>query len=99
MKKTIKNTLSGYDYRYGRRQGNSTRQIDLAIHYLFNEFKIEVRDHYQNGTHDEANKNLFERILKRLNLEHGLNNLIRNDLIIIDQLHLTIELKDESNNN
>lgn len=59
--------------QYGpRRSGNTTRQIDFAVQQLFAGAIIEVRDHWEFGDHKKANENLFDRILKRLAMEHGL---------------------------
>lgn len=50
-----------------RRDGNTTRQIDFAIQKLFEGYRVRVIDHY--GTR-QANENLFDKILWRLNTEH-----------------------------
>lgn len=56
-----------------RRMGNTTRIIDSIIQLLFTTNTIIlIRDHCQNGTHDKANKDLFKRILKRLQSEHNI---------------------------
>jgi hypothetical protein len=53
-----------------RRDGNSTRIIDHAVQIIFNQKICVVQDHWQNGRHDEANKDLFRRILDRCYREH-----------------------------
>lgn len=56
-----------------RRAGNSTRLVDGIIQLLFTTDTIViVRDHYQDGKHENANKDLFNRVMKRLTHEHGL---------------------------
>lgn len=50
--------------------GNSTRLIDYYIQELFQKGVIEIKDHYKEGKHDDANNNLYERISNRLYREH-----------------------------
>lgn len=90
--KEVKNTLEGFEYTYQRRSGNSTRQIDMAINLLFKGSKLEVKDHWEYGSHRKANEDLFRRILKRLQFEHNLDLLIKENKIKIDKYKLTIEL-------
>jgi len=90
--KEIKSTLDGLFFYSKRRSGNSTKQIDLAIKLLYDGYKVKVEDHFGNGSHENANKNLFRRILKRLSLEHNLDMLISGNKIEIDDLNLTLEL-------
>lgn len=61
----ICNSMSPY-----RQSGNSTRQIDLAIQIIFRGNVCVVQDHWEGGEHRDANKNLFNRILKRIGQEH-----------------------------
>jgi hypothetical protein len=85
--------LGGYPLiDYYRCSGNSTRLIDRAIQLLYMGKIVVVQDHWQNGQHKEANRYLFEAILKRLSQEHQLTYLIKNKKIKIDKLELQIEL-------
>lgn len=84
----VRNTIDGADIRAGRRCGNSTRQIDLAIDLLFSGFKVDVKDHFDNGCMRESNRLLFEHILLRLDREHHIGT----SLLIVDYKNLTIEL-------
>ena len=90
--KEIKNTLEGFEDTYQRRSGNSTRHIDIAIDLLFKWYKVEVKDHWEYGSHRKANEDLFYRILKRLQFEHNLDLLIKENKIKIDKDKLTVEL-------
>jgi len=78
--------------RRTRMKGNSTRQIDRAIQTLFNGEIVVAKDHWRDGTHIDANKDLFDRILKRLRAEHNLERLIDQNWIRIDRDELEIEL-------
>ena len=89
--KEIKNTLEGFEDTYQRRSGNSTRQIDIAINLLFKGYKVEVKDHWEYGSHRKANEDLFRRILKRLQFQHNLDLLIKENKIKIDKDKLTVE--------
>jgi|GEM_PF-2838877 len=90
--KEIKNTIDGVELIYQRRVGNSIRQIDAAINHLFNGFKVEVKDHWENGTNKKANRCLFDGILGRLQSEHRLDVLIKEKKIKIDKNKFTLEL-------
>lgn len=84
-----KTTLQGMEFEPGRAVGNSTRQIDNAVQLLFKGETVYVLDHWNQGTHNEANKNLFDRILDRLIGE------LRIDFkknILIDKNRLIIKL-------
>ena len=72
-----------------RRDGNSTRQIDLAIQLLFEGIPILVEDHWMQGTHREANRNLFGRIMDRMRFEH------QSTPIFFDKKRLIISLNEE----
>ena len=54
---------------YKRRAGNSTRQIDYTIQLLFLGYVVLVQDH--SGVLG-ATQDLFKRILRRLEIEHGI---------------------------
>jgi hypothetical protein len=54
-----------------RRAGNTTRLVDECIQLLFSGVVCVCHDHWENGNNRHANQNLFERVMKRLNYEHG----------------------------
>lgn len=56
-----------------RAKGNTTRQVDEAIQLLFQGKEIKIEDHYQFGSSESANMNLFNRIAGRLYSEHGIS--------------------------
>jgi DNA topoisomerase VI subunit A len=68
------NTLAEVDIRPYRRIGNTTRIADNAIKLLFEGKKILVRDHYyineSRERTDIGHKYLFDKILRRVKLEH-----------------------------
>jgi hypothetical protein len=71
-----------------RRDGNSTRQIDLAVQLLFSGKAIKVYDHYMIGLHLQANQDLFYRIMDRMTREHpGVK-------VFYNKSHLTISLNE-----
>lgn len=94
--KKYKSTFDGVEIKSGRRVGNSTRQINAAIEFLFDVdlYTVIVRDHYKNGSDTKANKYLLERIVQRLEVEHKINiqKLIRDKKLIIDKVKSTITL-------
>lgn len=53
-----------------RRDGNSTRLVDNAIQIIFSGDICVVKDHVNGGEHIESNKLLFDRILRRIMVEH-----------------------------
>lgn len=53
-----------------RRDGNTTRLVDNAIQILFSGSICVVLDHHEIGRSYNANRHLFECILKRLRTEH-----------------------------
>lgn len=55
-----------------RRTGRTTRLVDIYIQDLFTKNECRCLDHYQYGSHREANLNLMRRVTKRLEFEHGL---------------------------
>lgn len=54
----------------GRRKGNTTRQVNLAIDSLFKGFEVYVTDHWEEGNRAIANSRLYKRILDRIREEH-----------------------------
>lgn len=85
--------LSEAEITRGRGTGNTTRQVDLAIQLLFSGYKVEVKDHYNGGELRAANENLFDRILRRLSMEHHLRNESGSMLVDANRRELTIEFK------
>jgi hypothetical protein len=83
--KEVKSTLDGFEINYERCSGNSTREIGVAINYLFNGYKVKVKDHFKDGESEVSNRYLFKRILKRLRSEHP------EQKVIIDSYNFTIE--------
>lgn len=71
-----------------RRDGNTTRQADAAIQYLFNGYEVIVVDHASLFS-NKANEFFFKFIMRRLFNEHGI------DLkqIDFDREKLSIKLK------
>jgi hypothetical protein len=92
QEKEKQNTLDGVEIREGRRVGNTTRQVDKAIEIIMSRKVCVVRDHFQAGMYDNANKLLYNRILNRLSLEHGLSRLELKKKIRYDVIDLEIEL-------
>ena len=68
--KTINTNEMGNIFKYGRRTGNTTRQIDAAIQYLFDGWAVRCEDH-SHGHVSNANTALMIRILRRIRAEHG----------------------------
>jgi hypothetical protein len=100
--KTKQSTLTSVELRPGRRNGNTTRQIDRAIDIIFSPGEIcKVLDHAESGMNKNANEDLFNRICKRLELEHKVKIIERKYLekntfyvgyVSIDKNKLEIEL-------
>lgn len=91
MEKKKISTLNVEDIRAGRIAGNSIRQVDFAIDKLYEGYIIKVQDHLDNGQNNNANKYLFNRIIKRLELEHNLRYLFATDKVRLDKDQLEIE--------
>lgn len=53
-----------------RRSGNTTRLVDNCIQIIFSGHVCVCEDHWEYGKNRLANKNLFERVLDRINKEH-----------------------------
>lgn len=75
----------------GRRMGNTTRAIDHAVQLLFMGHRVRIEDPWEWGGHDNANKDMFRRVLNRMNREHAPID------IKFDSKKLTIELITPSN--
>jgi len=56
-------------FNEGRGKGNSTRQVNYAIEMLSNGKNIKVEDHFDNGKSKEANFELFDKIINRIQNE------------------------------
>jgi hypothetical protein len=83
----IVSTLDGFEkYSSLRCSGNSTRIIDHAIQQLFEGKTILVQDIWEEGKNKNVNKDLFDRIIKRINFEHF------NIKLKIDKIKLTIKI-------
>jgi len=53
-----------------RRNGSTTRAIDLAVQELFTNGKVIIKDPYRNGTERAANKRMLDILLHRIKFEH-----------------------------
>jgi len=93
--KEYESTAKDVLFFWERRSGNTTRQIDHAIQIIFSGKICFVRDHYDTR---QACEYQFNRILKRLSLEHNLESLISKKYIRIDKNRLEIELLVDSGN-
>ena len=82
----IKSCLDQSLIKVGRRVGNSTRLINNAIEILFTEKAVSIKDHYQNGEHQEANNQLFQRVFNRL------RTLPTTQTLIVNKYDLTFKL-------
>jgi hypothetical protein len=69
-----------------RGSGRTTRQVDFAIQELFKGHIVEVRDHWEDGNNKVANRMLLDKIIERLQNEHG------KYIVKVDMKSLTIEL-------
>lgn len=62
------------DRQLDRRSGRTTRQVDLAVDVLFQDYIVYVRDHaaYENDIqhNNHLNKQLMDMIIKRMKSEH-----------------------------
>lgn len=90
----VSNTLEGYVNKIGRVQGNSLRQIDLAIQLLFGGNIVVCLDHHENGEHQIANRMLLERIIRRLEFEHSRWNNGEEKFYIVDKTDCIVYLKE-----
>lgn len=68
----VESTLKNFDWNLdtGRKCGNTTRQVDLAIQILFNGKTCACFDHFQGGECATANIHLYNRIIQRLEFEY-----------------------------
>lgn len=73
-----------------RASGNTIRMIDLAVQLIYDGYIVNIQDHYKNGSLKEANRELFDLIIKRLENEHNLNYRKH---ILYDRMFLKIHLK------
>lgn len=83
--------INEIEFSKERRSGNSTRQIDLAVGYLFKGYTVKVEDHLSseaNGHSDDINRILAKRIINRLKFEHHVND----DQIVFDDRKITLRL-------
>ena len=84
-------------YWSSRAQGNTTRQVDLAIQLLFEGKRVLLHDHWESGNHERANKNLFNKVRDRLITEHRVSE--KDVKINKVGIYWAIELKKEKRNN
>ena len=91
-KVTTLENMSGIIKFNTRRIGNTTRLIDRAIQIIFNGYICIVLDHHEYGGNRQANINLFNLIIKRLDSEH--KYLLQNNLIKVNPNRLEIYLVD-----
>lgn len=70
-----------------RRTGRTTRQVNEAIDSLFEGCRVIVRDHAENGNMHLANKDLLKKIIRRLEVEHG----IKEPDVFVNEQNVTIE--------
>jgi hypothetical protein len=80
------------EYVPRRRTGNTTRQVNYAVEQLFKGFVVQVKDHFQEGKNTAANQELFRRILKRLDIEQDVPQLILDGKLKIDFNKLELEI-------
>ena len=78
----------------GRKVGNTTRQVDIAIQFLFEGRTVVVRDHYLGGIHIESNALLLKRICERLQNEHPY--LYTSERVYVDEQNLRITITPSS---
>lgn len=57
-------------YRIGRRQGNTTRMVDMFVQDFFDTGKCNIYDHHNTR---ESIKRVFNMVLERLAREHGID--------------------------
>lgn len=87
------NVVENVDIFNRRRCGNTTRQIDYAIQKLFEGRRVVARDHYRYPESWRiTDLDLFNRILRRLSIEHGLDRMVGLGYIKISRRELSIEL-------
>ena len=90
-----KSTLNKFLIKPGRSQGNSTRQINQAIEFLFGGYKVKIRDHWKDGNERKANEMLLSRIENRLYHAHYISKCH----IYINYRELIIMISDQMINN
>ena len=76
-----------------RRDGNTTRLIDNAIQILFSGKICVVLDHHECGRKRMVNKHLFDRILRRLEIEH--RGMLESKRVKIDKNNFEFSLVEE----
>ena len=82
--------MSQIDY-YKRRCGNTTRQVDEWIQDLFNGKEVKVIDHaHREG--NVANRCAMDKLLGRLEFEHGLSVGKNSQLKFVDANKTTLQL-------
>lgn len=92
--------VSHEDYKYmynqivlnGRRAGNTTRAIDHAIQMLFEYGEVKIMDLWDDYSNYHANDNMFYRVLRRIEVEHG--SLVGN--LTVNKKESTLKIIDKS---
>lgn len=58
-----------------RCSGRTTKLVDYYIQELFNNLgeHISIKDHFDNGNNKQANRDLYNKILDRLEREHAIS--------------------------
>jgi hypothetical protein len=83
-------TLTHFRQTPGRRTGNTTRISDMAIQLLFEGKNVLCRDHHEWGANFDANRRLFDIVMRRLHQEH--QGLIVDKKFIADKNALMISI-------
>jgi len=63
-------TLEGVEIKNLRNCGNTTRQVNQAIEYLFQGYRVIVLDHHDMGKNHCVNRYLLGRIIDRLKKDY-----------------------------
>ena len=75
-----------------RRDGNTTRLVDHAIQILFSGDICVVLDHHEWGMNRMANEHLMNKVLDRLQHEHG--HLFARGAVNVNRMKYEIYLND-----
>lgn len=95
------NSSVGYNYPQDRKTGRSTRLIDSYVQAIFKhpEAMHIILDHSNGNASYKLNKILFDKVLRRLNIEHNIypesivtkgSTTVR---LIVNPKELTMQLK------
>jgi hypothetical protein len=64
-------TLKYNQEEVGRIVGNTTRQVNFAVEKILQGEEVICEDHFENGGNKRINRLLFDRVLRRLAIEHS----------------------------